>query len=208
MDWLRRIGRSGPEPPAAPAPAEPVPEPVEGAAPGVATLLKGISEDRSRAVLDLGPAADQSLRVYGRFARWVRFADVLNDAGWPHSRSAGPLRTALPPPVRPYDIVFAWDLLDRLFAEDRPRMVEWLADVIAPDARLHMVMRASEDVAMRPLRFTLLDVDRIRYQPLGTSQLPPSRLMPADVARLLAPFHVTNAFTLRIGLREYVAVRR
>jgi hypothetical protein len=208
VDWLRRIGHSGPEAPAVRAPAEPVPAPVEGAAPGVAALLKGVGEDRSHAVLDLGPAAEQSLRVYGRFARWVRFADVLNDTGWPQAHTAGPLRTALPRPARPYDLVFAWDILDRLFAEDRPRLMEWLADVIAPDTRLHMVMRASEDVPMRPLRFTLLDVGRIRYQPTGTSQLPPSRLMPADVARLLAPFHVVNAFTLRIGLREYVAARR
>lgn len=211
MNWLSRIGRSGPDAPVAPAPpGEPVPDPVEGAAPGVAALLKGIGEDQNLAVLDLGPAADRSLQVYSRYARWVRFADLLGDGGWPRASAAaaGPLRSALPRPERPYDLVFAWDVLDRLFAEDRPRLVEWLADVIAADARLHMVMRASEDVAMRPLRFTLLDVDRIRYEPVGTAQLPPSRLMPADVARLLAPFRVVNAFTLRIGLREYVAARR
>jgi hypothetical protein len=207
VDWLRRIGH--PEPPHAPA-AEPVPDPVEGAAPGVAALLKGVSEDRSHAVLDIGLAAESSLRVYSRFARWVRFADLLGDAGWPRARGpdAGPMDTPLARPERPYDLVFAWDILDRLFPQHRPRLVEWLADAIDPDASLHMVMRASEDVAMRPLRFTLLDVDRIRYQPMGTAQLPPSRLLPADVARLLAPFRIVHAFTLRIGLREYVAVRR
>lgn len=208
MNWLRRIGRSpSPEPPAA---AESLPEPVEGAAPGVAALLKGVSEDRTHAVLDLGPATDRSLRVYSRFARWVRFADLLGE-GWSPSAQGpvgGLLTTVLPPPERPYDLVFAWDILDRLFPEDRPRLVEWLGDVTAPDARLHLVVRASEEAIMHPLRFALMDVDRIRYEPTGTARLPPSRLLPADVARLLSPLQVAHAFTLKSGFREYVAVRR
>jgi hypothetical protein len=222
VNWLRRIGRSpSPGPPAA---AEPRPEYLEGAAPGVAALLQGVSEDRTHAVLDLGPATDQSLRVYSRFARWVRFADLLGETWRPSAQ--GPVGGALGTPVggseavsgllttvvarseRPYDLVFAWDILDRLFPEDRPRLIEWLAEVAAPDVRLHLVVRASEDAMMHPLRFALLDVDRIRYEPTGTARLPPSRLLPADVGRLLAPLQVAHAFTLKSGFREYVAVRK
>src|SRR5690606_32275892 len=173
-------------------------------------LLEGISEDRSHAVLDLGPAADSSLRVYSRFARWIRFADLLGGTAFPRAQglAPGPLATPLPAPERRYDLVFTRDILDRLFAEDRARLVEWLGDVIAPDARLHAVLRGSETDAMRPLRFSLLGTDRIRYEPIGTTRLPPSRLLPADVAKLLAPLQVVHAFTLRSGLREYVAMRR
>lgn len=208
MDWLRRIGRAPPVDVA--ESTEPEPEPVEGSAPGVAALLKGVSEDRSHAVIDLGPASGASLGVYSRYARWVRFADLLGEAWRPHEHGsvAGLLQTMRPHPERPYDLVFAWDILDRLFPSDRPRLVEWLADAAAPDARLHVLVRASEEAPMQPLRFTLLDVDRIRFEPTSTARLPPSRLLPADVTRLLAPLQVVHAFSLKTGFREYVAVRR
>lgn len=207
MDWRRRTERAPPidVPPA----AVPPPDHIEGAAPGLAALLQGVSEDRSHAALDLGPATDASLRLYSRFARWIQFADLLGEA-WPQARGSGPelLKTVLPQPGRLYDLVFAWDILDRLFPDDRPHLVEWLADSTAPDARLHAVVRASEHAIMTPVRFTLLDVDRIRYESTGTARLPPSRLLPADVAKALAPFQVVHAFTLKTGFREYVAVRR
>jgi hypothetical protein len=156
-------------------------------------------------VLDLGPASDQSLRVYGRFARWIRFADLLGEAWWPRAEgSAAGLQ--LPQLDRAYDLVFAWDILDRLFPDDRSDLVRWLADNTAPGARVHVVVRASEDAIACALRFTVVDVGHIRYEPAGTSRLPQSRLLPAEVAKVLAPLQVLRAFTLKNGLREYVAV--
>jgi hypothetical protein len=206
VDWLRRTER--PQTPVAPVPGEAVTEAVEGAAPGVAALLDGVSEDRTHAVLDLGPAAESSLRVYSRYARWVRFVDLLG-GGWPQTQEAGTvLLSAVPPqPERPYDLVFAWDILDRLSAEERARLVERLAELTAPGARLHVVVRASDQAPGRPLRFSVLDVDRIRFEPTSAASLPRTGLLPAEVITLLAPFHVVRAFTLKTGLREYVAVR-
>lgn len=208
MDWLRRIGRAPPPDDAAADEAEP--QPVEGAAPGVAALLAEVSQDRSHAVLDLGPAADVSLRVYSRFARWVRFADLLGEAWWPGAEgpSPGVLRTVPPRLERPYDLVFAWDILDRLYPDERPRLVEWLADITDPELRLHVVVRASTSAMAHPLRFALVDVDRIRYEPVSKARVAPSSLLPAEVARLLEPLRVVHAFTLKTGFREYVAVRR
>jgi hypothetical protein len=208
MSWLHRIGRAPQVD--APAPADAEQQPVEGAAPGAAALFAGVKQDRSHAVIDLGAATGESLRVYSRYARWVRFADLLGDA-WhpPVQRSAvALLKTIGPHPERPYDLVFAWDILDRLFPGDRPHLVEWLADVAASDARLHVVIRTAHDEPMQPLRFSLLDVDRLRFEPTGTTRLPPSRLLPADVTKLLAPLQIVHAFTLKTGFREYVAVRR
>lgn len=205
MDWLRGTGR----PPASVTPSRnEVSEAVEGAAPGVAGLLDGVSEDRSHAVLDLGAATDVSLRVYARFARWIRFADLFGEGGWPRTEgTVADLLGSIPAqPQHAYDLVFAWDALDRLFPEDRPRLVSRLAELTAPGARLHLMVR-SEDGAARPLRFTLLDVNRIRYEPGLAGPLPRPRLLPAELTRLLQPFRVAHAFTLKSGLREYVAVR-
>ncbi len=204
MEWLRRIGRH-PPPPAA-ASDESVLGPVERATPGIAALLDNIREDRSHAVLDLGPASDSSLHVYSRFARRVRFVDLLAADPTPEGWAAA-LRAVPAQPERPYDLVFAWDILDWLGTEERLRLVERLAELSAPDARLHVVVEAPENATPHPLRFTLLDVDRMRAEPVISARSAGPPLLPAEVGRLLAPFQVVRAFTLKGGLREYVAVR-
>ena len=178
-------------------------EPIVRRAPGLATLLEGIALDGSHAVLDLGPAADSSLRVYGRFARWVRFADLPASASPPDWVSA--LDALTRPPERPYDLLFAWDIPSRLGPVGRASLVRRLADLSAPDARLHMVIEASERVGRRPVRFMIDDLGRMRYELIGPARPAPSHLLPAEVERVLAPFQVERAFTLSDGLREYVA---
>jgi hypothetical protein len=179
---------------------------VERQTPGVAAFLKGVTEDRSHAVLDLGPASDASLSVYSRFARRVRFADVLAAATSPQGW-AGAIGALRPQPERPYDLVFVWDLMDRLDAEGRKRLIERLLEISAPDARLHLMVEAAEKAVTVPLRYTLLDVDRMRCEATGPARPTPPRLLPAQVERVLAPFKVVHAFTLKGGMREYVAVR-
>jgi hypothetical protein len=205
MDWMRRIGRTAPPSPPPPEPRAAAPEAFVGAAPGVAALLDGVDEDGTHAVLDLGPASSENFRVYGRYSRRMRFADLLAAATtsrWSTELAALPCQ-----PDRPYDLIFGWDILDRLPAEGRGNLVERLVQLSAPGARLHVVVEAAEGATTRPLHFTLVDVDRVRYQPTGPARPPRPRLLPADVERLLAPFQVTRAFTLKAGLREYVAVR-
>jgi hypothetical protein len=208
VSWLRRAG--GESPPAGPEPRQRASEAVETAAPGVAALLDGIPEDGTRSVLDLGAAAPASLDVYSRFGRRIRFADVVAHAA-AHTGlgSVSQLLSAVPlQPERPYDLVFAWDVLDRLLPEYHAPLIARLVEVTAPDARLHAVVRASGEGAIRPLRFTLLDTDRMRYEPVGPLRPAQPRLLPAQLAHLLEPFHVVRGFTLKGELREYVALRQ
>jgi hypothetical protein len=178
--------------------------PIEGAAPGLTALFNGISENRNHAVLDLGSASDQSLRVYSRFARWIYFADLLGAQPSSQAQAAG---LQLPKLEEPYDLVCAWDILDHLVLPDRLQLVEWLVENTTATARVHVVVRASDDAVPHPLRFTVVDVGQIRYEEAGDGQLPRSRLLPAEVGKVLAPFRVLHAFTLRNGLREYLAAR-
>jgi hypothetical protein len=208
VNWLRRAGRQAQ--PSEPEPERPVSEAVEAAAPGVAALLEGVSEDGSHAVLDLGAASAASLSLYGRFARRIRFADVTGQALSPLGRgSVSGLLEALPPqPEHPYDLVFAWDALDRLLPELHAPLVARLAEVTAPRARLHVVVRGSQQRTVRPLRFKLLDVDRMSYEPVGVAHPALPRHLPAQLAHLLEPFRVARGFTLKGDLREYVALRK
>lgn len=205
MQWVRRIGRHAGGDGTPPDPS--VGGPAERVAPGVAAFFEAVGEDRSHSVLDLGPAAGSSLRVYGRFARWIRFADVLSaavaPAGWPEV-----LRALPPNPERPYDLVIAWDVLDRLSPGDRPRLVERLAELSAPAARLLVVSASPDLFPVALLRFTLAEVDRMGYEAAGEPRPVHPPVSPAEMKRLLAPFEVHRAFSAQVGLREYVAVRK
>lgn len=207
MGWLRRGDRSQrPSDEGADEESDgPFGEPVERAAPGVAALLDEIGEEGPRAVLDLGPAVPSNLQLYGRYASRIRFVDLLEvrwERGLPSALGGIPEQ-----PDRPYDLIFAWDTLDRLYPPERPRLMERLIDVSAPDARLHAVFRASDSATTPPLRFVMLDVDRIRCEPAGPPRSPGPRLLPTEVEELLGPFEVIRGFTLRGQLREYVAAR-
>jgi hypothetical protein len=205
MDWLRRVGRT--PAPAAKAPDEPASEGVERATPGIAAFFDRIVEERESAVLDLGAADNSSLRVYSRYARWVRFADLLAEpippGGWESVLRALPSH-----PERPYDLVLAWDVLDHTPPEVRPRLIERVAEISSPHARLFVVVDTSGSSTTQPIRFSLLDIDRMRYEVAGPAQPGWPPLLPAEVERLLVPFQVVRAFTSQVGLREYVAVRK
>lgn len=212
MDWLRRIGDLLSPSPAEEAPDEPAPGPVERSAPGVRAMFERVREDAGLAVLDLGSASGTSLRVYRRFADRVQFADLLSVRARQGFNAA--LDSLPDRPDRPFDLIFTWHALDRLRPRERRRLVERLAELSAPDARLHAVVggvgatgTGRDEAGEIPHRFGILDTGRIRYERSGRSEPYRERLLPADVEELLAPFSVARGVTLKSGLREYVALR-
>jgi hypothetical protein len=205
--WLRRTRGDAPSQIGPEEPEDATgPPAVERAAPGMAAFFSELEEDGSHAVLDLGPAVEANFRLYGRFARRIRFADLLN-APLRGETWEAILRSFPPHPEDPYDLVLAWDLLDRLPPEHRPQLVEALARVTTSGARLYVVVDASGDATTQPLRFTLHGTDKVVQQTVGEPLPAWPQLLPAEVERLLRPFQVVQAFTLRLGYREYVLVR-
>lgn len=207
MGWVHRTrgaSADGAEPDAS---EEPDPTYLVRAAPGVAAMFAGLKEDSSRAVLDLGPGTGSQLRLYSRFARWVRFADLLTHA--PHGKALRAALEALPPlPQRSYDLVLCWDLLDRLRPRERPLLVERLAQLTAPNARLFLIVDVSGEITAPPLRFTLQGSDRVCQEPSGRPRRTQLSIAPEEVECLLSPFQVVYAFTPNQGLREYLVMKR
>ena len=177
---------------------------IERASPGIAALLDGVSEDRTHCVLDLAAGTSPALEVYRRFASWVRFAGILDGRVCDTRELAH--RPGKPDP--PYDLVLAWDVLDRVPPEERPFLVQQLTEASAPNARLYVLISAPDRAVFQPTRFTLLDVGLMRCEPLGPLSPAGECLLPAELERLLIPFQVVGGFTLRPAFREYVAVRR
>jgi hypothetical protein len=117
------------------------------------------------------------------------------------------LRTLAPNPGDPYDVVLAWDVLDRLAPADRSALVARITAVTAPRARLYTVVDASGASVRHPLSFTITARSRVSQVPVGPPEPAHEQLLPAQVERALTPFEVVHAFTLRGGLREYVALK-
>jgi hypothetical protein len=165
-----------------------------------------LHEDGRHSVLDLGSADGKRLRLLGRFARQIRFAGLLprpaSTDGWIAALESLPAH-----PAKPYDVVLAWDLLDRLPREHHRTVITRLAEVTADAARVYAIVDATGAPTMRPLAFTLADVDHISETEVGPPEHAGERLLPAHVERALRPFEVHRAFTLRSGFREYVAVK-
>jgi hypothetical protein len=207
VNWLRRAWRGPPKEVDAGPPEEEEPERLERAAPGIAAFFDGLKEDGSHAVLDFGAGGEGSFRLYCRFARRIRFADMLRNPPrgkrWTEALNALP-----PPPAGKYDLVVAWNLLDRLTPAEHQTLIKRLVHITRPGARLYVVVDTSGEARVHPLHFSLLDLDRVSYRVDGPLVGANPPLLPAAIERLLAPFQVEHAFTLRRGLREYVAVRR
>jgi hypothetical protein len=176
----------------------------EWRSPGLAALFGGLTEDGGHCVLDLGPGSGAHLGVLRAFATQVRFADILPDGTVGETWDEA-LRTLPPHPFRPYDVVLAWDVLDRLEAERRAALVIRLDALTGPRARLHAVAGAEGPHPRQAVRFVLLGRDRIREEDAGVMTRPIQPLLPAQMTRVLEPFEVVSAFTLRNGSREYVA---
>ena len=206
MNWLRPPWRGLPKEADAGPPEPEPPDLVERAAPGIAALFHGLKEDGSHAILDLGAGGEGSFRLYCRFARQIRFAGLLRNP--PRGKNLTAALEALPPPPRGgYDVVLVWNLLDRLTPAEHSTLIGRLARLTSPAARLYTVVNISGENRIHPTHFSLLDLNRVSQRidgPLVGANQP---LLPAAIERLLFPFTVEHAFTLRNDLREYVAVR-
>ena len=181
--------------------------PAERTSPGLAALFASLRAGGGHVVLDLGPGQPAHLRVLEGFASQIRFAGMFIAPGGGDERTHM-IRGLQANPEAPYDVVLAWDVFDRLEAPERVDLIVRLAEITAPRARLFFLVSGSGAPLRTPLAFTLAGPGRVIETATGPPRPPGPELLPAAVERLLGPFAVQNAFYVRSGWREYVAVKR
>ena len=205
--------RSAEQPSLVPQEATPAatPSPAVHASPGFAALFTAAPSVHLARILDLGPAVGENLAFYGRFARTVRFVDMLRDeiGGGPAARRnvASLLDGCLKAGDGPYDLVLAWDLLNYLEHDAGRDLIERLEGCTRVGTRLFAMISSGHTMPARPQRFTIVDAQRLAYRETGGGVCASPELAPAEVGRLLAPFRVERSVVLSHGVREYVAVR-
>jgi hypothetical protein len=195
------------------APAEPAKDSandrksVERASPGLVALFDMLREDGNHSVLDLGPARGQHLNVLAPYGRQVRFAGLvprtLLGEAW-----AAALRALPPNPSSPYDVVLGWDLLIWLDPDERAAATAHLAQITAPNARIHLIVEGTGATTLQALEYTLVGTGRLAEQALGPPRPVSHPLLPAQLERALLPLEVMRAFVLRTGAREFIAKKR
>lgn len=203
---MRGIRRARPSKTVARDPGPAGRQPVERASPGLAAVFDELKRDGRHSILDLGSAEGRRLRLLVGFARQIRFAGVIPRIGsdaWPRAIDA-----LVPNPGLPYDVVLAWDVLEQIDETERGPLIERLAEITGRKALLYAVVDASGSVTRRPHSFTMIDHGRLELRAVGPAVPPRASLLPAQVERALEPFQVVRAFSLRSGLREYVARKR
>ena len=176
---------------------------VERRSPGLALLFEGLSADGRHAILDLGLASASRLTLLGPFSRQIRFAGLVP----PDPTSETPLVESIPAdPRRPFDVVLAWDILDYLGESGGRALVRRLDAVTTDDAVLYAAVSSQTAGGASPaVRMELVALDRVRHDTTDSTRPTSGGLLPARVEKVLSPFRVVRAISLRMGLREYVA---
>lgn len=186
---------------------------MERASPALAALFSRLTPDGRHAILDLGPATTKHLALLSGYARRIRFTGLLPD-GLPDGAEDEDGREPQPEDLSRvaeeslYDVILAWDVLDRLPEARRASLVNRLATAARPGALLYAFVRSEGQTVGPALHSTLVDVNRVAQEEVGPAETKRPVLLPAHVEKVLAPFEVVQAFSLRIGQREYLMRRR
>jgi len=166
-------------------------------------------------VVDLGRARPTTIAVFSRVRCRLYIEDAIETLAAPATSDeddealfARRLESALgPPKAQGVDLVLCWELLDYL---TRPRLAAFashLAPWLERGAYLHAFIAARANIPARPAGFELLELDRVRYRPVGDALCPAPRYHQLDLGRLMPQFAIERSVLLRNGLQEYLLRR-
>ncbi len=195
-------------------PAPPEPSIQTHRSPGLEEALARTPEPEKCRVLDLGPAVGPNIEFLASIASRVQIVDAFDRSrtgGRPAAvdvdRVVQVLWDLLPEAASSFHLVFAWDLLNYIPENRIASVIELLAELCPPEARLHAIIAASDTIPAFPNRYRIVDRTKLIYEGTTTEHRGARQMPPAEVDKMLEHFRVEHSFLLRHGVREYVAVR-
>lgn len=182
--------------------------------PGLEEALKRIPDPESCKILDLGPAVGGNVEFLASVARHLRIVDAFDrrptggrPAGVDVDRAVQSLWDLLPGAAASYHLVLTWDLFNYIPENRLASVVELLAEISQPGARLHAIVAASDTIPAFPNRYRIVDHSKLIYEGTTNEVCGARQMPPAEVEKMLEHFRIEHSFLLRHGVREYVAVR-
>ena len=182
--------------------------------PGLEEALRGVPDDGSCKVLDLGPSVADNVEFVTSFASYLHIVDAIDRdpaastlAGGGFGRLSA-LQSLFDHHRRSFGLVLMWDVLNYLSNDQAERLLQSVAELCLPGARLHAIVFATDTMAAAPNRYRIVDSARLAYEPVTTELRGAPDLPPAAVEKLLKGFRVEHSFVLQHGVHEYVASRK
>ena len=105
-------------------------------------------------------------------------------------------------------MVLMWDVFNYLSTDQTERLLQSVAELCLPGARLHAIVFSTETMTATPNRYRIVDSARLAYESTTTEQRVAPALPPAAVEKLLQGFRIEHSFVLQHGVHEYVASRK
>ena len=196
------------------APEPPGPRIETYSSPGLQEAIARVPDDGTCKVLDLGPAVADNVEFVSLFSSFLQIVDVIDrspsayDAGGDGVSRLSSLQTLFKKHRRSFNLVLAWDVINYLSADQAERLIQAVAELCLPDARLHAIVFATDTMAAVPNCYRIVDSARLAYEPNSTELRGVPNLPPAAVEKLLKGFRIEHSFVLQHGVHEYVAARK
>ena len=211
LPWRSRVETATPE-----EISPETPDPVIDiySSPGLEEALRGLPDDEGCKVLDLGPSVADNVEFVSSFATYLQIIDAIDRDPLVSDLDGGGFGrlSALQPLVdqhrRSFSLVLMWDVLNYLSSDQSERLLQSVAELCLPGARLHAIIFATNTMAAMPNRYRIIDSSRLAYEAATNELRGAPNLAPAAVQKLLQGFRVEHSFLLQHGVREYVASRK
>lgn len=107
-----------------------------------------------------------------------------------------------------FDLVLAWDALDYFAKDEVTALIDLLARLCRPDARLHLIVSGLDTMPARPTRYRIVDAGNLSYEQADDEKVGSPNQTPAMVEKALEGFRIEHSFVLRHGVHEFVAARK
>lgn len=178
--------------------------------PGLLEVVTALRSDGQNSVLDLGPAITENLAFFADKVARMQIIDGLcrDESDGSIDSVSNTLSDLLLSGVSTFDLVLAWDVLDYLSMERVSVVVDLLAQLCRPDARLHMIVSGTGTMPDLPTRYRIIDGENLSYENATHDVVGAPTRTPGIVEKMLEGFRIEHCFVLRHGVHEYVAARR
>lgn len=211
LPWRSRVETASPEV----IPPEPLGPVIDiHSSPGLEAALRGVPDDGSCKVLDLGPSIADNVEFVSSFASYLQIIDAIDrdpsasDLGRSGFARLSTLKALFDQHRRSFSLVLMWDVLNYLSTDRAGKLIESVAELCLPGACVHAIVFATDTMAAIPNRYRIIDSSRLAYEMATTEQRGAPALPPAAVGKLLQGFRVEHSFVLQHGAHEYVASRK
>ena len=103
-----------------------------------------------------------------------------------------------------FDLILGWDLFNYLEELELTSLIRHLDRFCHPGTLLFSMISTNRYIPEKPIRFQVINSERLRYEYLSSLLRPSPRYHRADLNRMMPRYRLFSSFRLRNGFKEYL----